>query len=97
MEKKEYEVYGLAVVKSDIDGPLREVILRAHALKSRDPAAAWAKFRRDPDFQTFLREIHHHPHLTGAMRGAALALITSRRRPVPRHVDFFMPSTSSRR
>ena len=52
MEKKEYEVYGLAVVKSDIDGPLREVILRAHALKSRDPAAAWAKFRRDPDFQT---------------------------------------------
>jgi hypothetical protein len=75
MEKKEYEVYGLAVVKSDIDGPLREVILRAHALKSRDPAAAWAKFRR----------------------GAALALITSRRRPVPRHVDFFMPSTSSRR
>jgi hypothetical protein len=53
---------------------LKEAVLAAHATKSRDPAR-WAKFRRGEDFQILLREIYHHPHLTRAMRGAAVALI----------------------
>jgi len=74
MDRREYERYGLVVVKAEIDGPLQEVILKAHAIKSRNPAA-WAKFKRDPDFGVLLREINNNPNLSRAMKGAAVALI----------------------
>jgi hypothetical protein len=56
MEKREYEAYGLAVVESEIHGPLK--LAGAHALNSRPHAQA--KFKRQPGRGALARKQIRH-------------------------------------
>lgn len=77
MQRAEYEQYGLAVVKSDLEGVLQKQILLMHAAKKQVGSSAWRKLiKSDPSFDRILRSVAENPHLTRAMRGACVALIS---------------------
>jgi hypothetical protein len=74
MGKREYEAYGLAVVKAEFDGDLQKQMLLMHDTKKRVSPAAWSKITREKNFNAMLRRVEQHPFITRAMRGAAIAL-----------------------
>ena len=76
MQRAEYEQYGLAVVRSDLEGALQKQILQMHAARKRVGSSAWPNFiGADRHYDAILRSVAEHPHLTRAMRGACIALI----------------------
>lgn len=75
MALKEYEQYGVVVVKSEIGGALQKQILQMHETRNRVGPAAWKNVCREPYYEAILKAIHDHKGLTRAMKGAALALI----------------------
>jgi hypothetical protein len=76
MQRQEYEQYGLAVVKSELEGALQKQILLMHATKKRVGATAWARnMKGDPGYDRILRSVAHNRSLTRAMKGACIALI----------------------
>jgi hypothetical protein len=76
MQRAEYEQYGLAVKKSDLEGAVQKLILHMHEAKKRLGSAAWPTFiKGNRHYDAILRSVAEHPHLTRAMRGACVALI----------------------
>jgi hypothetical protein len=74
--REQLERYGLVVVKSEIDGALQKQILAMHAARKRAGPRVWSQVTREPHYEAILESIATHPHLTRAMKGAAVALIT---------------------
>jgi hypothetical protein len=74
MQRQEYEQYGLAVVKSELEGALQKQILLMHATKKRVGATAWAKnMKGDPGYDRILRSVVHNRGQSSFCRGGGQA------------------------
>jgi len=75
--RKQLEQYGEVVVKAELPNPLQNQVLLLNGARSQvgRTSKTWAKIKREPTYGAIVRRIAQHPHLTRAMKGAALALI----------------------
>jgi hypothetical protein len=81
-QREQLEQYA-TIVLSDFPPELRKQILTIHEGRNRTPPADWARIQKTPVYKSIIHAITTMKGLTDQMKGACMALVTSRNQPAP--------------
>ncbi len=86
-QREQLEQYAQMLLRSDFPPDLRKHILTIHEGRNRAGEAEWARVQKTPVYKAIINAIHTMRGLTPQMKGACMALVSSRSVPPA----FYMP------